>query len=324
MVAMGGALMALTSNGRSSVTVTVGQPITVDLVMTVGEQWWGFDSYLTADGPGFYVQSRTTRPPFDTMWILDDPEGDALYPETTDNIGYFDLAGEGVSAGTITVETFVLRNDAEPGDYLIEIGDPGNGVMVVGPDGEILPLTFSSLSVTVADLATPLAITQASSIKSHGGQSYSVDLLSPRAIENRQGGPTKVNIQFNQPISLVEPDPVHLSSGVVDNVAGEGDTLVISMSGVTSPGLLTISFPGVVGTVGGSTCSGSLCLAVLEGDVTGDGRVNSLDLLEAKNQANQALSAVNFKADVNADGKIDNTDLLAIRYRLNRIVGQCP
>ena len=56
-------------------------------------------------------------------------------------------------------------------------------------------------------------------------------------------------------------------------------------------------------------------MAVLVGDTTGDGSVNSADISQTKSRSGQELSASNFRSDVNTDGSINSADVSLVKSK---------
>lgn len=161
-----------------------------------------------------------------------------------------------------------------------------------------------------------------------------VDLLAglggqSQAIEGRSGGPNRLVVTFDQPVSGVgglDPSDVIVTSGSVNGLAIHGAQLTVSLVNAGSSGILAVAFPGIQNAcVANQTVLDTLCFSVLQGDVNGDGMVNIFDLVHVRNMLNQPVTTGNFRADVDADGNINIFDLVAVRNRLNSSVAMaCP
>ena len=158
--------------------------------------------------------------------------------------------------------------------------------------------------------------------------SLNVRGLSSPAVECRSGGPTMIVVTFDRPIMALSGDStrdVQLSSGQVTGEIVDGIQLYIFLANVADANTLFIMFPGIVNPVDYSPVGQALCFRVLAGDVNGDGRTNSLDLLGVRKNINQITTATTLRPDVNADGLLNVFDLLIVRNSLNRLtVGVCP
>jgi hypothetical protein len=157
-------------------------------------------------------------------------------------------------------------------------------------------------------------LTAALSRKTHGSVGdFDIDLpigsTLDAGLECRLGGPTQVVLTFDGPADGVA---VQASAGNVDAVLIEGDQATVTLSGVPNATCLTLTVTAACQQ--GETEVYIRCLA---GDATGDGTVNILDLVQVRNQLNQAVSPINFRADVNADGAINIFDLVNVRNHLN-------
>ncbi len=169
-------------------------------------------------------------------------------------------------------------------------------------------------------------VTAAASRRMHGAAPFDIAITSPAVVECRAAGPTRVLVTFDRDIAGfggLSNDDVALSAGAVGGLSISGSVLTIDLAGTTNTQPLTISFPGIV-DLGDHQVDGSLCFRVLAGDVTGDGNTNVLDLVNVRNNLNQAATAANFRSDVTADGGINVLDLVNIRNNLNLTATPCP
>jgi len=168
---------------------------------------------------------------------------------------------------------------------------------------------------------------------------FDIDLRAPLgdndvAVECRQGGPTQVLLTFDRPISGsggLDPSDVTLRTnggltGTVQQVAIEGNTLTVVLQGITEPAGVTLAFPGIVDASEAST-EDLVCFGVLAGDVTGDGtisRVNVLDMTRIRNNTGASLTPANFRCDVNGDGRINTLDMTIVRNNVGKKGAACP
>lgn len=176
------------------------------------------------------------------------------------------------------------------------------------------------------------SIIQAVSRHTHGSTGdFVIDVFMPMAgahipIECRTASPLAVTvvITFDQPIQCTggcDPTDIQLSSGMVwDNPTIEGtNTLAIPVYETANAQVLAISFPGIQAP-GGQAVTDVLRFGVLAGDVTGDGKVNVLDLLATRHAVNQPVTVSTFRKDVNSDGKVNVLDLLAVKGKVNQTI----
>ncbi len=157
-------------------------------------------------------------------------------------------------------------------------------------------------------------LTAALSRKTHGSVGdFDIDLpigsTLDAGLECRLGGPTQVVLTFDGPADGVA---VQASTGNVDAVLIEGDQATVTLSGVPHATCLTLTV-----TAASQQGETEVYIRCLAGDATGDGTVNIFDLVQVRNQLNQAVSPINFRADVNADGAVNIFDLVNVRNHLN-------
>ena len=172
----------------------------------------------------------------------------------------------------------------------------------------------------------PPVLTGAVSVRTQGGAgAFSID-VGTGAVESRANGPMSLVAEFDIPIQLAgQAGDVTVSSGTVTDLAVDGSTLTVTMSGAANASLLTVGFPGVADANDVTAVSEStLCVPVLAGDATGDRAVNIFDLVQIRNALNQPVTAANFRTDVSADGSVNIFDLVAVRNSLNTSVAACP
>lgn len=172
------------------------------------------------------------------------------------------------------------------------------------------------------------AIITAVSRKTHGGAGiYDVDVFVASSIEGRTDGPTKLIVAFDAEIQGaggLSVSDVSLSAGSITQLSIVNDTeLHIGLTGVASGSVLTVSFPGITG-LNDQEIEETVCVRVLTGDTTNDGQVNIFDLVQVRNELNQAPNDSTFTRDVTADGAINIFDLVAVRNNLNQSVPACP
>ena len=71
---------------------------------------------------------------------------------------------------------------------------------------------------------------------------------------------------------------------------------------------------------GTTTRSFTIFLALLLGDSSGDGFVNSGDATITRNASGHVLDGTNFRSDFNRDGFIDSADATIVRARSEQFV----
>jgi Dockerin type I domain len=88
----------------------------------------------------------------------------------------------------------------------------------------------------------------------------------------------------------------------------------VNLTNVPNAQYTTVTLTNVTDSVGNFSSAVSAQMAVLLGDVNGDGQVDSSDLILVKQQTLQPVNndpgTSNFRKDVNTDGNIDSSDLI--------------
>lgn len=154
---------------------------------------------------------------------------------------------------------------------------------------------------------------------SQGGNTF--DLYVPlqgkaQAVESRSGG---VNNVYQLVVSYLNPvtfNSVSVTSGtgMVTGTSGNGTpTITINLAGVTNAQRITVTLFGVNDAT--TTKDIPIKMGFLIGDTTGDGRVNSSDITQAKTLVGQPISNTNFRADVTDNGSINASDIALIKSK---------
>ncbi len=229
----------------------------------------------------------------------------------------------------------VIFGNASAVDTTASFSEVGEYVLrLLVDDGELK--RWDEVTVTVNSAAVAPAVTDAVSVKTQGGNDFSIDVFDPPAelaihtnvTECRAGGPTQVVVTFDgdiQQVTDTNADVALLPFGTVTGLRVDAAVLTIDMTGAAVATPLLIGFPGIAAAADiTKIATDQVCIRVLAGDVSNDGSVNVLDLVQVRNQLNQAAGAGNFRADVSGDGTINVLDLVAIRNALNTSVASCP
>ena len=175
-------------------------------------------------------------------------------------------------------------------------------------------------------LCDSLSITGVASRRFHGSAgSFDVAMGwagKSSGVECRTGGPCDVIVSFSREVS---PDSGSASLGTMSNGPASNQKTIV-LSDVTDASCVTIDLFDIVDLEGQPLAFGSpIALAILAGDVNGDGKVNVFDMLAVKEMMNQPVTADNCRRDVTADGKINVFDLMAVQRGLNKVISEtCP
>lgn len=169
------------------------------------------------------------------------------------------------------------------------------------------------------DAPWPVAII---SLKEHGPAGPLSLALGPDVVlsECRQGGPTRLAITFNVPITATPDVPtVTLSSGHVGGLLIADRHLTIALEDVTPDEPLSIDLAGIANAANPSArLDRTVEVPVLLGDVTGEGRLDIYDLLVLRNRLAFPPEPFQVRHDLNTDGQVNIDDLLLLREALGR------
>jgi sugar lactone lactonase YvrE len=166
--------------------------------------------------------------------------------------------------------------------------------------------------------ATPVPLVSVGSRKTHGGAgAFDVDLplTGTAGVECRSGGAdgdyTLVFI-FANALTSVGGASVSSGSGSVNDsgIGTDPHEYIVNLTGVTNTQVIIVSLTNVSDAAGNSSAGGiSASMAMLLGDVNGNGTVSNTDVAAVKDQVAASVTASNFRNDVNANGIISNTDV---------------
>jgi hypothetical protein len=179
---------------------------------------------------------------------------------------------------------------------------------------------FNLIDVAQGYVFDPILV-GAVSRKTHGtAGTYDVDLLPPATgIEPRSGGATndyQVVVTFAVPVTVASATAVPGTGGtasVVGTPIVNSNQVTINLTNVSNAQRLTINLIGV--NDGTATNNISVPMAVLIGDTTGNGAVNSSDIAQTQSQSGQSVTASNFREDVTVNGLINSSDIATVQSK---------
>ena len=154
--------------------------------------------------------------------------------------------------------------------------------------------------------------------KIHGGtpRDITLPLTGNSGIECRSGGATNdYQVVYTFPSAVTFNNAgITAGAGILSSSSGSGTTTVtVNLTGVTNAQRITVTLQAV--SDGTNTGNLDIPMAVLVGDVTGNGSVNSTDVSLTKLQSGQAVTNANFREDVNASGSINATDVSLVKLK---------
>jgi hypothetical protein len=151
--------------------------------------------------------------------------------------------------------------------------------------------------------------------KTHGSQgTYDIDmpLTGTAGVECRGNatGDHQLLIYFAQPVTVSSANVT--GTGSVSSVTTDGPTVIVNLTGVTTPQKLVVN---LIGVNDGTNPPGnvSITMGICLGDANGDGTDNSADATLTRNRSGRLTNASNFRSDVNADGVINSADATITR-----------
>ena len=169
----------------------------------------------------------------------------------------------------------------------------------------------------------PVQLVGVVSRKLHGGAGgFDIDLplAGEAAVECRSGGANgDYTLVFNFAENLVSVDGASVTAGTGTVSSSTVDTdahqYLVNLTGVGNAQLITVSLTNLRDSTGNRSATVSVPLAVLVGDTTGNGSVNSSDISQTKSQSGQDVTASNFRQDVTVNGSINSSDISLVKSR---------
>lgn len=177
-------------------------------------------------------------------------------------------------------------------------GDSG-GVANIGSD--VIDIAVAGVSVI--------------SRKAHGAVgtfSIPMPLVGPSGVEDRVGNAgvagnhTIVFSYTNSPADVLASVAAHDppgATGTISNVQVSGNDLIVNLTNVSNPQVLTLS------TSGGTLSPVTVPIGFLLGDTNGSRSVSAADVGQTKAQSGNAAGAANFRTDTNVSGAISAADI---------------
>ena len=179
---------------------------------------------------------------------------------------------------------------------------------------------FNLIDVAQGYVFDPILV-GAVSRKTHGSAgTFDVDLMPPSpGIECRSGGANgdyQVVVTFAVPVTVTGAAAVPAAGGtasVVGTPIVNNTQVTINLTNVSNAQRFDINLLGV--NDGTSTRDISVPMALLIGDTTANGAVNSSDIAQTQSQSGQAVTANNFREDVTANGQINSSDIATVQSK---------
>ena len=221
-------------------------------------------------------------------------------------------------ANGIIRELRLGAQDAPLGLYLKGWGRDAAGELYALADSNIGPSGTGGKALKIASIPPAGAVSR----KTHGSTNFDINLLTASpAIECRSGGAqNNYRIVFTFPTAVTFGGAaVTPGSGATASLAGspttspDGKRVTVNLTNVSNAQILTVVLAGV--NDGTNTHDVSVQMAVLVGDTTGNGSVNSSDVGLTKSQSGTTASATNFRTDVTVSGSINSSDVGLVKSK---------
>jgi hypothetical protein len=264
----------------------------------------GEDAVQLVGGGGVLTYPGRTQLPAASCQSTLGPNGNiTIYVPLSDvsEAGAIDNRLHEVTASTMTLHA---QANSVPPDPLVGIGG----------------IFFNLVDVAQGYVFDPILVS-AVSRKTHGtAGTFDVDLMPPASgIEPRSGGTNgdyQVVVTFAVPVTLTSANAIPGAGGTA-SVSGtpsvSGNTVTINLTNISNAQRFTINLIGV--NDGTGTNNISVPMAVLIGDTTGNGAVNSSDIAQTKSQSGQVVTSSNFREDVTVNGLINSSDIATVQSK---------
>jgi len=199
---------------------------------------------------------------------------------------------------------------------------PGTYTAYVKITDDCVPPGSETRAIELTVYPPPPAILAAVSLVQHGPAGlFPIDILAGDAVEGRAGGPSLLVVSFDMPIvpadgTLTIGEEVNAAiDGTIDNAvvtacAINNNQLIVELAGVPDDSCLTLVLSGIASAIEPSAVIPMtwLNLAVVAGDVDGDGQVTLDDHASVLSHAGQPVDGGNFRNDLDHNGEIHPVD----------------
>ncbi len=216
-------------------------------------------------------------------------------------------------------ELLLGAQDTPLGLFLKGFGQDANGELYVLVDSNIGPSGTGGKVLKITTIPPANAVSR----KIHGSAgTFDISLLTANpAIECRSGGASNdYQVVFTFPTTVTfSSAAVTPGTGGTASVAGppstspDGKEVTVNLTNVSNAQTITVILVGV--NDGTNTHDVSVQMAVLVGDTTGNGSVNSSDISQTKAQSGTVASSGNFRTDVTVNGLINSSDISTVKSK---------
>jgi PKD repeat protein len=197
--------------------------------------------------------------------------------------------------------------------------------LTVGDTAGLTSTNPAQVIITVTSAGPPVLASQTPVVsrKTHGTAGtfdINLPLTGTRGIECRSGGANgnyTIVFTFANNLTSVDSATVTTGAGTVSSTvlgpnAGlnlNANQFEVNLTGVTNAQFIVVSLvnakdsTGAIGNIIGPQ------MAVLIGDTTANGSVNSSDISQTQSQSGQPVTSANFREDVTVNGSINSSDI---------------
>lgn len=127
------------------------------------------------------------------------------------------------------------------------------------------------------------------------------------------GGNHRIVVTFNLPVTVGSISVMSRDGQASAMQSTDGAVVTIDLAAVANAQILAVTLVNVRdGNTGGNIV---IPMGVLLGDTTGDGFVNSGDVIQVRSRSGQAPGPATFRSDFNLDGSVNSGDSITARSR---------
>jgi hypothetical protein len=179
---------------------------------------------------------------------------------------------------------------------------------------------FNLIDAAQGYVFDPILVSAVSRKTHPGAGTFDVDLMPPSSgIECRSGGTNNeydVVVTFAVPITSVSSAaavPATGGTATASTPSVSGNQVTVHLTNVSNAQRFNINLLGV--NDGTTTRDISVPMAVLIGDTTANGFVNSSDISQTQGQSGQPVTSSNFRTDVTVNGAINSADISLVQQK---------
>ena len=194
--------------------------------------------------------------------------------------------------------------------------------LTVGDTAGLVSDNPAQIIITVNSAGAP-QLSTVDSVMTHGagGPTFPVHLplTGSPGIECRSGGAngnyTMVFTFVNPLVSVDQPTITGGTGTITGGVIGtDTHQYIVSLTGVANAQRITVALVNAhdsTNTIGNVSAT----MAVLIGDTTANGAVNSSDVAQTQSQSGQPVTSGNFREDVTVNGSINSSDIALVQSK---------